>query len=86
MSVILTNRYRELDQREQDLKLQLETVRAQKREIMQKIFVPAPAEALPIEEANSRVPDGDVRETREDHQNRSESPVREPLILQSTLP
>jgi hypothetical protein len=47
---------------------------------------PAPPEALESAEANSRVPDGEVQETREDHQNRSELPAREPIVKHNTLP
>ena len=74
--------YRELDQREEELKRELEAVREQKREITRRIFlVPTPAEALnSIAEANSRAPNGEASN------GRSELPAREPLIVQSTLP
>jgi hypothetical protein len=90
VSVILNNRYRELDQREEDLKRELEIVRAQKRDITQQIFlvkpiVPASSEALPSADANSRVPDGEAQETQEDR-SRSELPTREPIIRQHILP
>lgn len=79
MSVILNNRYRELDQREEDLKRELETVRAQKRDIFSQIF-PVSAEAPQCAEANSRVPSGEASH------GRSELPAREPIIRKHTLP
>lgn len=81
MSVIMQNRYRELDQREEDLKRQLEEVRKQKHEIAQKVFSgAASAEADQKTEANSR------EGTQHSKPVRSELPTRTPIIRRSTLP
>jgi len=78
-------RYSELDRREEQLKHELEIVRAEKRQITQRFFSgSAPAEALRSEEANSRI----LNEAPEAPSTpvRSELPAREPLTLQSSLP